>query len=643
MTRAKVRIPWRLAVLALAVIASVDCKTSGSSSSGSRAFTISDLTISGNPWTDPDTTEGVGARDVPLLGLVITNTHPATEVILTDIHINGQGDLAAVSGLNLFDDADGDGKVSPGESILWAGGAFLAGSADATGLTIPIPPAMTTALLVTCDIRAGASVGEAFRAWIDGPGGDLGFSEGPATSPPRGRAGSGMRTVGTTGMASFGPRVPQRPAFADAGRSNLPSLAAHVRTTSVESLQDLVFDLVGTGTAPGWTEIRWSLWLDGDGDGAKLSPLDLPISTDMTLQPGVPSLVNWPGPIAPGDGVDLLLTADILAAAPPDGLYEVALALTGATGVLSGNPVTVVGMPVEGGIRVGTLGMVVTAGRDLAIQDPDFGVLLDSDPGPWAAFGGMGIDPQGEWVALGSTAPESIVLVSIRGLREIGRIQLLAAPDSLVVAPTRDKIYVSLGSLRGVAEVVLDPFFSGGTVSRYFLPGKISGELAIHPTGNPIYLAQPTGAVQIVDTTSGLATGAIDGPPPKAIELAPGGDPLLVVAIDDRLHSLSTTGGAPASTGRPGQDVAFAPDGSEIYLVNDNPGDEVQVLDPTSFFFLDFRPFTGPAKAITAGSWPGRVIVLAETGGIIVSDPGLLPVRAALPSPLDVWIIDVVR
>ena len=646
MTRGIVEEGWRTFVFCAAALGVAlgalgpGCKPARSSSDAVRSVTPQDLTLSGSPWTALDTPEGAGAWDVALIGLVIVNTHPTSDLTLTGMRVHGQGDTSVVNGLGVFLDADGDGMVSGPDSLLWAGGGFQGGVADAQGLIVPITSGVTTTLLVTCDIQGAAPLGSSFRAWVAAPDGDLTFLDGNGNVQPLGRATSGRRTVSGTGMGFFRPSSPKRRAFSDPGDGNLPTLAAHFRSTSVEGVRDLLFDLEGAGTSPGWTGILWSLWLDGDRDGARASPQDIPIAMDLTLQPGIPIPLAWPGPVAAGTGADLLITADIPPTAPGDGVYPVTLTLTAGTGTSSGAPVTLDGPAVEGGIRVGTRGMVVTAGLDLAIQDPDFGEVIAADPGPWNAWGGIALDPQGRWVAIGSHSPDQILLVDLRGLREIGRIQLLAYPVSLVVAPAGDKIYVSLGALRGVAEVILDVNLSGGTVSRYFLPGGIHGDLAISPGGDRIYLAQPHGVVQIVDTSTGLPVGALDGPEPMAIELFPGGDPLLVVSADGRLFSLPV-GGLPAiATGLRGSDVAVAPDGSEVYLLT---GGEVHLLDPVTFAFLDFRPYPGVGMAVTAGSWPGRAIVLDEDGRILTLDPGQLP-RAGDPSiRLDVWAMDVVR
>ena len=424
-------------LLGAAVLAIPGCSGGGGGSkAGAGLFnpSPSNVSISVHPATALDTAEGAGAGQVPLLGIVLENGHPSFTFSLASLRLHAGGDFGVVSGLAIFIDNDADARATSADTPVWTGAPFDAmGQRLATFAGIPLPFGETH-VLVTCSIDPAAPVGSRFRAWVDGPGGDLGVTGFGAGGLPLGRATSGERVVANLGMATLEAGSPRRRAFTDPGMTNLPTLAATVRLTSVEDAQDIVFDLDPSGSAAGWNDIIWTLWLDGDADGARLSPSDVPIDVDFMLSPGTPRAVLWPGPLAAGDAASFLLTADIMPTAPVEGLFAVSLTIADSLGLSSGLPLTTVGGPVAGGLRVGTRGMVVTVGDDLAILDPDLEGELASSPGGWNASGGLAMDPGGVWVAIGSRSPDEVVLVDLRGLREIGRVTLLAPPVSMVVA-----------------------------------------------------------------------------------------------------------------------------------------------------------------------------------------------------------------
>ncbi|MCZ6688325.1 MAG: hypothetical protein O7H41_01855 [Planctomycetota bacterium] len=560
---------------------------------------------------------------------------------VTGIRVHGEGDLEAVETLGLYLDADENSIVLPGETPLWSGG-FGNAEAEAVNLRVEIPGQTAVTILLCGDLDPAAPDGATFRVSVDGANGDLITAPVHSGGEIVGLATSGRRTVGSTGTIVISPVMPRRGPFSSPGDTEVPAVAALVRASSVEEVRDLQLDIEGWGAIAGWSEFSWSLWLDGDGDGAVGSPSDLPVATGIGLRPGEPPRpVTLPDPLAAGESLRLVLAADIGMGAVDRGLFGGKVSLLGGTGASSGASVALGGDSVQSAIRVGTVGIIVAAGYGLSILDPDSDAPLAVLPGYWHADGGVVLDPQGRWAATATGCPGQVIVVDLLGLKEGGRIPLPAYPRSMVAAPSGDRVFVSLRSRRGVAELTINPDLSGGSVTRILVPGQAEGKMSIHPTEDHLYLAQETGQIQVIDASSGNLVRTLSGPPPASLDITADGSHLLVVSDTGGLAAVPVDGGPSQDTGLAGGlDIAVSPDGGEAYFLGP---DSVQVLETAGFSVTEIRTFATPGRAVAAGARAGRAVVLDEGGHLFVLDRGSEAHRSLSGANVAAWAIDVVK
>ncbi len=148
--------------------------------------------------TEADTTEAAGAREVPLLAFTLYTESPMARG-LPRIRVEGEGDLDQVEQVQIFEDVDGNRRVSSPDLLRWTG-VFEDGVTEIDDAGMPLEPFVELHVLITCDIAATAPTGAAFRARIPGDSGGMTVQTKDGFWALRTEVLSGWRSVGDEAM-----------------------------------------------------------------------------------------------------------------------------------------------------------------------------------------------------------------------------------------------------------------------------------------------------------------------------------------------------------------------------------------------------------------------------------------------------------
>ena len=96
------------ALTCAALYGCIGCEAGGG---GRRAFCPIDSEVTQAASTEADTTEAAGAREVPLLAFTLYTESPMARG-LPRIRVEGEGDLDQVEQVQIFEDVDGNRRVS---------------------------------------------------------------------------------------------------------------------------------------------------------------------------------------------------------------------------------------------------------------------------------------------------------------------------------------------------------------------------------------------------------------------------------------------------------------------------------------------------------------------------------------------------
>lgn len=352
-----------------------------STTPGGALSVIGSAALSVGPASPGATSRFSNAADVPALQVRVA-AGAGEAVRLTSVVVQASGsahDAQAVTSVELHRDADGDGLVGAGDTLL-AAGTFLA---DDAGLTLSAPGGLVTApagsavdLLVRYVLSGQGRQAETLRVGID-----------PAAIAAVG-VGSGL-PIAVSGAATTSAAVTLRRArltFApgQANPTDGPALAGQAAAAALQldvtagpgedvDLTAITFSSSGTANEPGVVLRAW-LYREGAGPRGVVDPTDGAAIGGPVLFAADDGQVTFdlsgaPPRLDAGTTSQLLLVYDLAAAAPAGGTLQARLAAAGdvtARGAQSTPPLTaeVLGAPVSGG----TLTTTAAVATDPAAQ-----------------------------------------------------------------------------------------------------------------------------------------------------------------------------------------------------------------------------------------------------------------------------------
>lgn len=285
----------------------------------------------------------------------------AETVRVTSVRLTAAGsadESTAVSSLDLYLDLNGDGLVSPGDTLLGSAGTVPNdGTVTIGSLTLDVPPGQSRSVLATYDVSAAATAGTNLRLRIPAPSLDV-IATGLTSSQPITPSGAAVEgnpislVLGALSLTAPGSN-PSASTELNTGQG-VEMLQIRCAANATESVRvgSLAIEHLGSGSATAHIGTA-SLYLDSNGNGILDSDTLLATTTfagttaTFTITPGAFD-------VAAAATADLLVTYDFNGTAPAGATFQARLASNAnlaATGNASGLGVPVSGAPLQGGVK----------------------------------------------------------------------------------------------------------------------------------------------------------------------------------------------------------------------------------------------------------------------------------------------------
>lgn len=266
----------------------------------------------------------------------------------------------------------------------------------------------------------------------------------------------------------------------------------------------------------------------------------------------------------------------------------------------------------------GTISVVDTATNAVTGTIP-----LPAGAAPWA----VATNPANNSLYVTNFANGALYVIDLAAGSLVTTVPIGMQPIGVAVNAAGTRVYVTNHLTFGPGI----PLFSGSltvvdantnTVLTSLVIGRLPIGVAVHPSGNPVYVALSNG-VAIFDTVANAVTGVISvGNRPFGLALSPSGQLLYVSnQFSNTVTVISTathTQEGEVAVGQSPQGIAVNADGSRVYVAN-RDSNNVSVIDTSTNTLAGLDIPVGPSPYGVQMSADGRFVYVANSGNRTVS------------------------